>query len=66
MGKPLGVALLIVGIIILVWGFSASQSVGSSLSRFFTGSPTDRSVWLIFSGIVCTVLGAFSTFLRSD
>jgi hypothetical protein len=27
------------------------------VSRFFTGSPTDKAVWMLIAGIVAAVLG---------
>ena len=35
----------------------AMDSFGSDVSRFFTGSPTDRAVWLLIGGTVATVAG---------
>jgi cytosine/uracil/thiamine/allantoin permease len=64
MDKPLGLALLVVGIVLLVWGVSASHSVSSSFSQFITGSPSDKSMWLIIGGTLCAVAGLFSSFLR--
>lgn len=58
MNKFFGMALLAVGIVLLAFGISASESVGSDFSRFFTGKPTDKSIWLVLSGVVCTVVGA--------
>jgi len=57
MNKALGIALLTVGIILIVFGINASNSVASDFSRFFTGSPTDKSVWLLLGGIACAVVG---------
>ncbi|MBC8126723.1 MAG: DUF3185 family protein, partial [Gloeobacteraceae cyanobacterium ES-bin-144] len=42
MNKGMGLALLAVGIILIVFGFSAADSVSSSFSRAFTGAPTDK------------------------
>ncbi len=53
----IGLALTVLGIVLLVFGISASQSVGSDISRFFTGNPTDRAVWLLISGTVALVAG---------
>jgi hypothetical protein len=58
MNKPLSLALLIGGIILLICGANASDSIGSSFSRFFTGNPTDKTVWLLIGGAVATVVGA--------
>lgn len=58
MNKTVSLALLIVGIILLVYGFSASESIGSEFSRLFTGKPTDETVWLLLGGIIVTAIGA--------
>ena len=63
MNKGIFVALFIVGIVLVVWGLSASESFGSDISRFFTGAPTNKAVWLLIGGIVAAVVGLFG-FLR--
>lgn len=57
MNRPLSLALLIGGIIAIAYGISASDSVGSSFSRMFTGSPTDKTIWLLIGGIVAAISG---------
>lgn len=57
MNNIFGFALLAVGVVLLVMGFSAADSVGSQFSRFFTGHPTDKAVWLILGGVVSIILG---------
>ena len=57
MNKPISLALLVVGVILLIYGANASDSIGSSFSRLFTGSPTDKTVWLLIGGAVATVVG---------
>jgi hypothetical protein len=51
-----GAAIVVLGVVLLVMGFSAADSVGSSFSRFFTGHPTDRSMWLMLGGVACILL----------
>ncbi len=58
MNKPISLALLIGGIILLIYGANASDSIGSSFSRLFTGNPTDRTVWLLIGGAIATAIGA--------
>jgi hypothetical protein len=58
MNKPISLVLLVGGIILIIYGLSASDSLGSSFSRFFTGSPTDKTIWLLIGGIVAAALGA--------
>jgi hypothetical protein len=64
MNKPISLAVLVIGIILLIYGFSASESLGSEFSRLFTGKPTDETVWLLLGGIIVTAIGA-SGLLRS-
>ena len=59
MNKGLSVALLIVGIVLIVWGVNAMESFSSDLSRIFTGSPSDKAVWLLVSGTVAAIVGLF-------
>ena len=58
MQKPVGLALLAVGIVLLILGISASDSVGSEISEFFTGEPTDKAMWLMIGGVAAMALGA--------
>lgn len=58
MNKILSLALLAGGIVLIVYGINASHSVGSDFSRLFSGSPTDKSIWMLIGGIVAAVLGA--------
>lgn len=57
--KSISAALLAVGIMLSIWGINASESFGSDMSRFFTGSPTDKTVWLLIGGVVMSIIGLF-------
>ncbi len=57
MNRPLSIALLVGGIIALIYGLSASDSVGSEFSRLFTGAPTDKTIWLLIGGGICAAVG---------
>jgi len=57
MNKALGIALVAAGIVLIVFGINASDSVGSSFSRFFTGAPTNKAVWLLLGGTISVVAG---------
>ena len=57
MNKPLSLALLAGGIVLIILGVSASNSFSSDVSRFFTGSPTDKAVWMMLGGVVAAVAG---------
>ena len=58
MPNGISIALSIVAVILLIWGFTALDSFNSDVSRFFTGSPTDKAVWLMIGGVAATVIGA--------
>ncbi len=58
MNKIISLALLIGGIVLIIYGLNASDSIGSDVSRFFTGNPTDKTIWLLLGGIVATAIGA--------
>ena len=57
MNKIISLVLLVGGIGLIIYGISASDSIGSSFSRFFTGSPTDKAMWLLIGGSVASVVG---------
>jgi hypothetical protein len=63
MRRIIGLALVAVGLILLVWGISAADSFASDVSRFFTGSPTDRAIWLTIGGVAAIVAGAVAAAL---
>jgi len=52
-----GLVLFAAGVVLLVFGFNESHSFGSDVSRFFTGNPTDRSMWFISGGAVAVIAG---------
>jgi hypothetical protein len=62
MNKSVSIILLVAGVILLIFGLNASDSVASSVSEAVSGTPTDRSMWLIVSGAVGIALGGFGLF----
>jgi hypothetical protein len=57
MNKSVSIALLVVGLILICFGIDASNSLGSGVSRLFTGAPTDRTIWLYAGGAAAAVAG---------
>ena len=57
MNKLVSLVLLVGGIILIVYGVTASNSAGSGVSRFFTGSPTDKTIWLLAGGAIAAAVG---------
>jgi hypothetical protein len=58
MNKSVWIGLLVVGVILIVLGVQGMNSLESDVSRFFRGTPTDKSVWMLVGGILCAVGGA--------
>ena len=59
MNKIISLTLLVGGIVLIVIGVNATNSFSSDVSRFFTGSPTDKAVWMLIGGIVAGLIGLF-------
>jgi hypothetical protein len=57
MNKAAAFALLAGGAVLTFFGVNAMNSANSDISRFFTGAPTDRAIWMLVGGIVMLVAG---------
>jgi len=62
MNRNVGIALLVVGVVLLIMGFNASESLSSELSEAFGGAPSNKAIWLMVGGAVCAVVGGLSVF----
>ena len=62
MQKFAGIAVLVIGIVLIVWEASASQSLSSDISRLFTGSVTNKAIYLVVGGAVALIAGASIAF----
>jgi len=62
MNRIVSIALLVGGLLLMMFGINATNSFGSDVSRFFTGSPTDKAVWMLIGGIAATTVGLVLTF----
>lgn len=56
--RLVGILLLAAGIVLLIMGIRAADSLGSQFSELFTGNPSDRSIWLTIGGILGILAGA--------
>ncbi|MBK7405694.1 MAG: DUF3185 family protein [Phycisphaerales bacterium] len=61
--RLVGILVLAGGIVLLVMGLRGLNSFGSQVSEFFTGSPTDRAVWLTIGGILAILAGSTAAML---
>jgi len=65
MNKLIPIALLVGGVVLMILGIQAMNSFSSDLARFFTGSPTDKAVWMLLGGVVASILGLTMTLRTS-
>jgi len=61
--RLIGIALLAVGIVLLMLGYNAAQSVGSQFKQAFTGSMSDKATLLYLGGAMVSAVGAYLAFL---
>lgn len=64
LNKLTGVALLVVGGLLILWGYNESESLGSHLTRLFSGNPTQNTLFYYLGGGLCLLLGAINLFRR--
>ena len=57
MTKAISLALMIGGVLLLYFGSQAYHSLSSDVSRVFTGSPSNKAIYLIAGGVVATLAG---------
>jgi Co/Zn/Cd efflux system component len=57
MNRAVSLAILAGGILLMIYGVAASESFSSDISRFFTGSPTDKTIWMLVGGVVAIIIG---------
>jgi len=56
--RILGLALLVVGVTILLFGLNVSDSVTDTVKEGLTGRYTDTTIWYFVGGAALTVGGA--------
>jgi ABC-type uncharacterized transport system permease subunit len=57
MNRMIALALVVGGIVLLVLGYHAAHSTSSYISHAFTGSPTNKSIWMLTSGAISVAVG---------
>lgn len=66
MNKITSLSLFVVGVVLLIFGLNASDSITSTVSETVTGAPTDKSIWLIVLGIIALLSGGAGLFIRRN
>lgn len=62
--KLIGLVLLVIGLILLYFGWQSSQSLGDQIAETLTGRFTDETIWFLIGGAAAVVAGAFMMFFR--
>jgi hypothetical protein len=57
LNKLVSIVLLVAGVVVLIVGINASNSFSSETSEVFTGSPTDKAMWMMIGGGVLALAG---------
>ena len=57
--KMIGTILLVVGVGLAIWGYQLSGSVGSQLTKAFSGSHTDKVMMMYIGGAASAIAGLF-------
>ena len=61
--RPLGIAVLILGTVLLGFAYHFAESPMDQMSNILTGRYTDSTMWYIVAGVVTVVCGGFLTVL---
>lgn len=56
--RIIGIALLIIGVILLYFGFQSSQGLDDQISEAITGEYTDNTMMYWIASVIFLVLGA--------
>jgi hypothetical protein len=62
--KMLGIVLLVVGVILLYFGWQASESLGDQVTEAVTGRFTDNTMFYIIAGAAAVAAGLFLSVVR--
>ncbi len=57
--KVLGLALIVLGIGLAIWGYQLSDSVGSQITEAVTGADTDKVMTYYITGAISFIVGLF-------
>lgn len=55
--KILGLVILVIGLVLLFFGWQSTQSLGDQVAETFTGRFTDETMWYLIAGVASVVGG---------
>ena len=62
--RIVGVALLVIGIVLIIVGINSSNSISDQVSDAFTGRFTQNTMLFIVGGIAVSIIGLLMTLNR--
>jgi len=57
MKKAISAGIFVAGLILLYFGYQEYQSFSSEIEEFFTGSPSNRALWMLIGGAAASIAG---------
>jgi hypothetical protein len=57
MQRIIGLICLVLGGMLIYWGYNMSHTVGSQLNNMFNGSPGDKPILLYIGGAILVIAG---------
>jgi uncharacterized protein DUF3185 len=60
----LGATIAVLGVVLVMHGLGAYDSLASGVSRLLTGTPTDKTLYLLAGGVLAFVIGMAITARR--
>ena len=57
--KIIGIALVVLGIGLAIWGYQLSGSIGSQITQAVTGSETEKVMTFYITGAISFVVGIY-------
>jgi hypothetical protein len=65
MNRAFSLAILAGGILLTIFGVAALKSFSSDIARLFTGSPSDKAIWMLVGGVVAIIIGLVGLLRKS-
>ncbi|HEY4302713.1 MAG TPA: DUF3185 family protein [Candidatus Didemnitutus sp.] len=66
MNRVVSLAILVVGVVLLIFGINAHDAIASTAKQAITGTPTEKSMWLIVGGVAGIVVGGLGAMFRGN
>lgn len=57
--RLLGIVLLVAGVLLLFFGWQASESMADQMQEMFTGRYSEQTMWYLIGGAASAAGGAF-------